>query len=90
MANQDIAETIASVGYAKVIVTLTPVGLGAGLAAAARGGVDSSASRDAEAQLQDHFIVPSEAQQESLIDSDLNLLLHFKAIRQAFNDCFQV
>ena len=66
MANQDIAETIASVGYAKVIVTLTPVGLGAGLAAAARGGVDSSASRDAEAQLQDHFIVPSEAQQESL------------------------
>ncbi|MDX8525614.1 S8 family serine peptidase [Mesorhizobium sp. MSK_1335] len=66
MANQDIAETIASVGYAKVIVTLSPAALGAGLAAGAKGGVDSSASLAAEADLRDHFIVPSEAQQESL------------------------
>ncbi len=27
---------------------------------------------------------------ESLIENDFNLLLHFKAIRQALNDCFQV
>lgn len=31
-----------------------------------------------------------ETHQESLMGNDFNLLLHFKAIRQAFNDCFQV
>jgi len=65
MASSEIEESIASVGYAKVIVALAPGQVGAGLESTA-GGDESAAALSAAAQLQNNFIVPSEAQQESL------------------------
>ncbi|TGQ74632.1 MAG: serine protease [Mesorhizobium sp.] len=66
MANSEIEDTIAAVGYAKVLVTLAPNVMGAALEATTAGG-DNSVRALAEAKkLEKHFIVPSEAQQESL------------------------
>lgn len=70
MPTSSLEETLAAAGYAKVLVILTPKataaigGVARGTNAASAGA--GSATRRAEAAIESHFIIPSEAQVESL------------------------